>query len=77
MSAWADIQQDWTTKTEAKEKTGVLLWDSTAAFDPLDVALLCKKLALYGFVAKAVNWFNSFLSNRSQIYTKTTRIRCF
>ena len=33
MSAWADIQQDWATKTEAKEKTGVLLWDLSAAFD--------------------------------------------
>ena len=49
MSAWADIQQDWATKTEAKEKTGVLLWDLSAAFDTLDVALLCKKLIYVWF----------------------------
>ena len=66
MSAWADIQQDWATKTEAKEKTGVLLWDLSAAFDTLDVALLCEKLSLYGFDNLAVKWFNSFLSNRTQ-----------
>ena len=49
MSAWSDIQQDWTIKTELKEKTGVLLWDLSAAFDTLDVEILCKKLILYGF----------------------------
>ena len=48
MSAWADIQQDWAVKTEAKEKTGILLWDLSAAFDTLDVDLLCKKLELFG-----------------------------
>jgi hypothetical protein len=66
MSAWADIQQDWATKTEAKEKTGLLLWDLSAAFDTLDVALLCEKLTLYGFDNLAVKWFNSFLNNRTQ-----------
>ena len=42
-SAWADIQQDWAIKSEAKEKTGVLLWDLSAAFDTLDVKFLCEK----------------------------------
>ena len=60
MTAWADIQQDWATKTESKEKTGVLLWDLSAAFDTLDVALLCKKLRLYGF---DVNTQYSFETN--------------
>ena len=66
MSAWADIQQDWATKTEVNEKTGVLLWDLSAAFDTLDVTLLCKKLKLYGFDNLSVKWFYSFLSNRRQ-----------
>ena len=66
MSAWSDIQQDWAIKTELKEKTGVLLWDLSAAFNTLDVELLCKKLALYGFDDKSVAWFHSFLKNRTQ-----------
>ena len=66
MSAWADIQQDWVVKTELKEKTGVLLWDLSAAFNTLDVDLLCKNFSLYGFDVTAVTWFNSFLKNRTQ-----------
>ena len=38
----------------------------SAAFDTLDVTLLCKKLVLYGFDKRAVQWFNSFLNNRRQ-----------
>ena len=66
MSAWSGIQEDWTTKTELKEKTGILLWDLSAAFDTLDVEILCKKLMLYGLDDNSVNWFRSFLTNRSQ-----------
>ena len=47
MSAWSDIQHDWAVKTESNEVTGVLQWDLSAAFDTLDVELLCKKLALF------------------------------
>jgi hypothetical protein len=36
-------------KTEAKEKTGILLWDLTAAYDTLDTRLLCEKHKIYGF----------------------------
>ena len=46
--------------------TGVLLWDLSAAFDTLDVTLLCKKLKLYGFDDLSVKWFHSFLSHRRQ-----------
>ena len=66
MSAWSDIQQDWAVKTEANEVTGVLLWDLSAAFDTLDVELLCKKLALYGFDKLTFAMFHSFLKDRSQ-----------
>ena len=66
MPAWSDIQQDWAVHTEANEVTGVLLWDLSAAFDTLDVELLCKKLALYGFDKLTVAWFHSFLKNRTQ-----------
>ena len=35
MSAWADMQQEWSKNTESKELTGILLWDFSAAFDTL------------------------------------------
>ena len=49
MSAHANIQQEWAMNSDGKEKTGVLLWDLSAAFDCLDAVLLCKKLEIYGF----------------------------
>ena len=36
MTAWQQIQQDWSMQTENKMVTGVLMWDLTAAFDTLD-----------------------------------------
>ena len=66
MSAWAEIQQQWAKNSDSKEMTGILLWDLSAAFDTLDSTLLCQKLALYGFQPQTVNWFKSFLTDRSQ-----------
>ena len=66
MTAWAQIQQEWAKSTEENKITGVLLWDLSAAFDCLDIDLLCKKLEIYGFEELTVKWFSSFLSNRSQ-----------
>ena len=67
MTAWADIQQEWAKNSEKKNKTGVLLWDLSAAFDCLDSVILCNKLRLYGFNDMTVNWFRSFLTDRTQI----------
>ena len=66
MSAWSEMQQEWSNNTESKETTGILLWDLSAAFDTLDAVLLCKKLEIYGFEEKTVGWFLSFLTNRTQ-----------
>ena len=66
MSAWSEMQQNWSQNTEAKNMTGILLWDLSAAFDTLDAELLCKKLEVYGFTKKTVKWYKSFLSNRTQ-----------
>ena len=37
-----------------------------AAFDTLDIDLLCQKLEIFGFSTLTVKWFRSFLSDRSQ-----------
>ena len=48
MSALAEAQHHWAQNTEAKEVTGILLWDLSAAFDCLDCDILCEKLTAYG-----------------------------
>ena len=47
MTAHANMQQDWIISKEQGKKTGLLIWDLTAAFDTLDIGLLCKKLEVY------------------------------
>ena len=44
MSAWANLQRDWTQNSDEKKVTGILLWDLSAAFDTLDADVLVKKL---------------------------------
>ena len=66
MAAWEDIQLDLAKKLEGKDLTGVLLWDLSAAFDTLDSEIFCKKIELYGFEPKTVDWFISFLTGRCQ-----------
>ena len=48
------------------KNTGLLLWDLSAAFDTIDVDLLCQKLAIYGVTDRSVRWFKSFLLDRKQ-----------
>ena len=67
MSAWSDIQENWTQNSEDKFMTGILLWDLSAAFDTLDPIILCEKLKIYGVDEISVAWFMSFLTGRSQI----------
>ena len=52
MTALAAMQQRWMERTEEKEKTGILLWDLTAAYDTIDAGLLCEKLKIYGLPSR-------------------------
>ena len=63
MTALSAIQLEWTTKSENNLKTGILLWDLSAAFDTLSADIFCKKLEIYGFDKTAVS---SFLTGSSQ-----------
>ena len=66
MTAHTNMQSDWTKNTEAGEKTGILIWDLSPAFDTLDIGLLLKKLEIYGFNELTCSWFKSFLTQRTQ-----------
>ena len=45
MTAYANMQQDWIKNKEEGLKTGLLIWDLSAAFDTLDIDLLCMKFS--------------------------------
>ena len=66
MTALTEVQKQWAENSENKEKTGILMWDLSAAFDCLDINIMCDKLVLYGFQENTVKWFRSFLASRSQ-----------
>ena len=52
--------------TDKKIMVGAVLLDFSAAFDVVDHGILLKKLTAYGFSPNAINWVNSYLSNRMQ-----------
>ena len=51
---------------DRKELTAVVLLDLSKAFDSIEDSLLFKKLHSLGVSRKAVDWFKSYLSDRSQ-----------
>ena len=73
MTALTAIQMEWAENTENGEKTGILLWDLSAAYDTVCPDLFIKKAKLYGFDSKTRNWFKSFMSERSQTVKIGTR----
>ena len=58
--------------------SGILFLDLSKAFDLVDHRTLLKKLSLYGVEINGLNWFKSFLSNRSQVVSymgKTSNVQ--
>ena len=49
-----------------REYVGVVFVDLKKAFDTVDHDILLQKLALYGIQHHELEWFKSYLSNRSQ-----------
>ena len=66
MTALTAMQKEWVQGTEDGLITGILIWDLSAAYDTINTELLCKKLQLYGCDNKTCEWFNSFLTGRTQ-----------
>ena len=66
MTALTAMQKEWVQNSEQGLMTGVLVWDLSAAFDTMDIDLFIQKLALYGANQTTKNWFESFLSGRTQ-----------
>lgn len=54
------------TNINKGEINGLILLDFSKAFDLVDHDLLLKKLEIYHFGQNTINWFHSYLSERSQ-----------
>jgi hypothetical protein len=46
---------------------GVIFIDIKKAFDTIDHTILLRKLRIYGIVENGIKFFESYLSNRSQL----------
>ena len=66
MTALSAMQKEWIKNSEEGLVTGILVWDLSSAFDTLDIELFLKKMEIYGADELTLNWFRSFLSERSQ-----------
>jgi hypothetical protein len=66
MTALTAMQKEWVKNSEQGLMTGVLVWDLSAAFDTMDIELLLEKLTIYGADQTTKEWFDSFLSGRTQ-----------
>ena len=66
MTALSSMQKQWIRNTEEGLMTGILVWDLSAAFDTLDIDLFLMKMGLYGADRKTLDWFRSFLCDRTQ-----------
>ena len=58
------MADDWMREIGNTRIVGAVLLDLSAAFDVLDHKLLLNKLSCYGFEAAAVEWIQSYLSDR-------------
>ena len=69
-SALLRVQNDLLTSLNKNKMAILVLLDLSAAFDTIDHDLLLHRMSTrYGIVQTALQWFKSYLSNRSQIVT--------
>ena len=65
-TALTKIVDNWLNALNNKETVGTVFLDLSKAFDLVNHKLLLQKLAMYGFSQKAILWFDSYLTNRTQ-----------
>jgi hypothetical protein len=65
-TALLDVIDDILAAGNEGYATILVLLDYSRAFDTINTTLLLSKLAYYGFDYKTINWFATYLSDRSQ-----------
>ena len=65
-SALIQMYDTWLHEVEEEDMVGVMMVDLSAAFDMVDHDILLEKLKLHGLDSPAIQWFHSYLADRSQ-----------
>ena len=65
-TALINIIDLWLNAIDNGKMIGVVLVDFKKAFDLVDHQILIKKLEIYGIKDGALQWFNTYLTNRKQ-----------
>ena len=65
-SALLQMYDTWLQEVDEDNMVGVMMIDLSAAFDKVDHELLLEKLKLHGLDSSAIEWIQSYLSERSQ-----------
>ena len=66
-SAVLSMTSQWVAELSNYKYVRVLLFELSAAFDTMDVDILCEKLNLIGFDENSEKWIRSFMTDRKQI----------
>ena len=68
-SALLNITEEWLNSIDKGEYIGVIMLDLQKAFDTVNHAILIQKLCNYGLNVNVINWFESYLKDRSHVTT--------
>ena len=66
-TAVTTLVDTWTQLTEQGHEVAVIALDQSAAYDLIDHPLLLQKMSLLGFQKDTLNYFTSYLEDRSQV----------
>ncbi len=66
-SALMNVTEDWLNAIDNGHYVGIVLLDLQKAFDTVNHSILIKKLFDYGMSINVINWFKSYLNDRSHV----------